>query len=112
MEGILSKYCVHASFGERNHVEGFNNVCFSNNCHVEGFENICGHYITVHGTARTDNAIHIEGHNNDVITEDYWTSVIATHVEGGYNTVAPTEEALDKHYTYINSEEMIHHLLA
>ena len=105
MEGILSKYCVHASFGERNHVEGFNNVCFSNNCHVEGFENICGHYITVHGTARTDNAIHIEGHNNDVITEDYWTSVIATHVEGGYNTVAPTEEALDKHYTYINSEE-------
>ena len=105
MDALLSKYCIHASFGERNHVEGCNNVCFSNNSHIEGYNNICGHYITVSGVSGTNNAIHVEGHNNDVITVDYWNSVIATHVEGGYNTVAPTEAALDKHYTYTGPTE-------
>lgn len=105
IERLLGKYYMHASFGERNHVEGCNNICFTNGCHIEGDSNICGRHVTAHGAYKSNSVIHIEGHNNDVITVDYWNSVIATHVEGGYNTVAPTEAALDKHYTYTGPTE-------
>ena len=95
---MLEKYYLHASFGERNHVEGFNNICFSNNSHVEGFGNICGRFVTFHGAYRNDAAVHVEGFSNDVISKNYRAAVTATHIEGGYNTVAPDEESLEDHY--------------
>lgn len=92
IERLLEKYYMHASFGERNHVEGCNNICFTNGCHIEGDSNICGRHVTAHGAYKSNSVIHIEGRNNDVITKDYSHNVVATHVEGGYNTVTAEKE--------------------
>lgn len=99
IESLLEKYYMHASFGERNHVEGCNNICFTNGCHIEGDSNICGRHVTAHGAYKSNSVIHIEGSNNDVITKDYFHNVIATHVEGGYNTV--TAEKANVKYSHI-----------
>ena len=99
IERLLEKYYMHASFGERNHVEGCNNICFTNGCHIEGDSNICGRHVTAHGAYKSNSVIHIEGSNNDVITKDYFHNVIATHVEGSYNTV--TAEKANVNYSHI-----------
>ena len=99
IESLLEKYYMHASFGERNHVEGCNNICFTNGCHIEGDSNICGRHVTAHGAYKSNSVVHIEGSNNDVITKDYFHNVIATHVEGGYNTV--TAETTSVKYSHI-----------
>ena len=99
IERLLEKYYMHASFGERNHVEGCNNICFTNGCHIEGDSNICGRHVTAHGAYKSNSVIHIEGSNNDVITKDYFHNVIATHVEGSYNTV--TAEKANVKYSHI-----------
>lgn len=65
-ERIQRDYCMHASFGERNHVEGANNMCFSNTSHVEGYNNVCGNKISSHGAAQVHDCIHIEGRDNYV----------------------------------------------
>lgn len=92
IESLLEKYYMHASFGERNHVEGCNNICFTNGCHIEGDSNICGRHVTATAAIKSNSVIHIEGSNNDVITKDYSHNVVATHVEGGYNTVTAEKE--------------------
>ena len=99
IERLLEKYYMHASFGERNHVEGCNNICFTNGCHIEGDSNICGRHVTAHGAYKSNSVIHIEGSHNDVITKDYFHNVIATHVEGSYNTV--TAEKANVNYSHI-----------
>lgn len=103
IERLLEKYYMHASFGERNHVEGCNNICFTNGCHIEGDSNICGRHVTAHGAFKSNSVIHIEGSNNDVITKDYFHNVIATHVEGSYNTV--TAEKANVSYSHIGGSQ-------
>lgn len=78
-ESLKRDYCIHASFGERNHVEGINNLCFSNTSHVEGMGNVCGKRLTSHGAPRQHDCIHIEGKNNFVDNE---ISSDCTHVGG------------------------------
>lgn len=86
-EKLLEDFYVHASFGERNHVEGCNNVCFSNCSHVEGYNNVCGGYVTGHGAYYENHAIHIEGIGNVVATKDYGHKADASHIEGGSNAI-------------------------
>lgn len=99
IESLLAKYYMHASFGERNHVEGCNNICFTNGCHIEGDSNICGRHVTAHGAYKSNSVNHIEGINNDIVTKDYHHNVTATHVEGGYNTV--TAETAYVRYSHV-----------
>ena len=99
IESLLAKYYMHASFGERNHVEGCNNICFTNGCHIEGDSNICGRHVTAHGAYKSNSVNHIEGISNDIVTKDYHHNVIATHVEGGYNTV--TAETAYVRYSHV-----------
>lgn len=70
IDELLQDYYLHISFGERNHIEGVNNVCFSNTSHIEGIDNICGDILTSHGAAGRNDAIHIEGGSNKVLTKD------------------------------------------
>ena len=99
IESLLAKYYMHASFGERNHVEGCNNICFTNGCHIEGDSNICGRHVTAHGAYKSNSVNHIEGINNDIVTKNYHHDVTATHVEGGYNTV--TAETTYVRYSHV-----------
>lgn len=82
-ERLKIDYCIHASFGERNHVEGANNMCFSNTSHVEGYNNVCGNKITSHSDAQIHDCIHIEGRDNYVSNNP---SNYCVHV-GGRNCV-------------------------
>ena len=104
-DSFFEKYIIHASFGERSHVEGTNNVCLDNSSHVEGFCNRCGNMITSHSHVMVHNAnhiegqynyiggtleytysIHVEGYNNEFRGKyDYPTH--AVHIEGRYNTI-------------------------
>lgn len=82
-EKLFEDFIVHASFGERSHVEGTNNACFDNSSHVEGFGNQCGNMITGKGYALTHNANHIEGKDNYIGgTLEYTYSI---HIEGNNN---------------------------
>lgn len=83
-ESMKNDYCIHASFGERSHVEGVNNICFANTSHVEGYNNVCGNKISSHGVAITHDCIHIEGHNNYVSNHPTNRSV---HLGGGFCVV-------------------------
>lgn len=98
-EKLLEDFYVHASFGERNHVEGCNNVCFSNCSHVEGYNNVCGGYVTGHGAYYENHAIHIEGTGNVVKTKDYGHKADASHIEGGSNTIIAESRNAD--YTHV-----------
>lgn len=102
---FFEDYIIHASFGERSHVEGTNNACFDNSSHVEGFENRCGSMITGHGYALVHNANHVEGRynyiggtieytytihiegNNNEFRGNYNYPTHAIHIEGQYNTI-------------------------
>ena len=104
-DSFFEKYIIHASFGERSHVEGTNNICLDNSSHVEGFCNRCGNMITSHSHVMVHNAnhiegqynyiggtleytysIHVEGYNNEFRGKyDYPTH--AVHIEGRYNTI-------------------------
>ena len=82
-DSFFEKYIIHASFGERSHVEGTNNVCLDNSSHVEGFSNQCGNMITGHGHPLTHNSNHVEGQYNYIGgTLEYTYSI---HVEGNKN---------------------------
>lgn len=81
-ERLVKDYCIHASFGERNHVEGINNLCFSNTSHVEGMNNVCGKKITSHGASRVHDCVHMEGRNNYVDNEVNISD--SSHVGGSY----------------------------
>ena len=70
VEELLQDYYLHISFGERNHIEGVNNVCFSNTSHIEGIDNVCGDILTSHGVTGRNDAIHMEGGSNKVLTKD------------------------------------------
>lgn len=84
-ESIIRDYCIHASFGERNHVEGVNNLCFSNTSHVEGMNNVCGKKITSHGASRVHDCVHVEGRNNYVDNET--KTIDSSHVGGAYCSI-------------------------
>lgn len=81
---LFEDFIIHASFGERSHVEGTNNSCFDNSSHVEGFGNQCGNMITGHGYALTHNANHVEGKNNYIGGSIDQTHSI--HIEGENNS--------------------------
>ncbi|MFR1956168.1 hypothetical protein [Phocaeicola coprophilus] len=81
-ESLQNDYCLHASFGERNHVEGINNLCFSNTSHVEGMYNVCGKKITSHGASRIHDCVHMEGRNNYVDNETNISD--SSHIGGAY----------------------------
>lgn len=81
-ESLQNDYCLHASFGERNHVEGINNLCFSNTSHVEGMYNVCGKKITSHGASRIHDCVHMEGRNNYIDNEVNISD--SSHVGGAY----------------------------
>ena len=101
---LFNDYYIHGSFGERNHVEGVNNISFSNCSHIEGSSNISGDSLIRHGELYKDHIVHIEGcwnkayprnydatfhleGKNNKILEDLENPSTATHVEGGYNTI-------------------------
>lgn len=104
-DSFFEKYIIHASFGERSHVEGTNNICLDNSSHVEGFCNRCGNMITGHSHAKIHNANHIEGQynyiggtleytysihvegNNNEFRGKYDYPTHAVHIEGHYNTI-------------------------
>lgn len=104
-DSFFEKYIIHASFGERSHVEGTNNICLDNSSHVEGFCNRCGNMITGMGHAKIHNANHIEGQynyiggtleytysihvegNNNEFRGKYDYPTHAVHIEGHYNTI-------------------------
>lgn len=111
-DSFFDKYIVHASFGERSHVEGTNNVCLDNSSHVEGYNNRCGNMITGHGYALTHNANHIEGKsnyiggtleytysihvegNNNEFKGNYNYTTHSVHIEGLYNSVPLLDEGV------------------
>ena len=95
IEGLLQDYYLHISFGERNHIEGVNNVCFSNTSHIEGIDNVCGDILTGHGAAGRNDAIHIEGGKNKVLTKDVSSNY--AHV-GGYGCVLQGDYAFAHGY--------------
>lgn len=81
---LLETYYVHGSFGERNHIEGINNVAFNNGNHVEGSCNQIGGSTTKHGSLYRDALAHIEGHKNECTIHEPDSSV---HVEGKNNRI-------------------------
>lgn len=83
-ERLLSDYFIHCSFGERNHIEGTNNVAFSNCSHIEGCSNIVGNRYSGMGASYNDHAIHVEGCFNEVYALKGYRGI---HVEGNYNKV-------------------------
>lgn len=83
-ERLLSDYFIHCSFGERNHIEGTNNVAFSNCSHIEGCSNIVGNRYSGHSANYNDHAIHVEGCFNEVYALNGYRGI---HVEGIYNKV-------------------------
>ena len=83
-ERLLSDYFIHCSFGERNHIEGTNNVAFSNCSHIEGCSNIVGNRYSGHSANYNDHAIHVEGCFNEVYALNGYRGI---HVEGNYNKV-------------------------
>lgn len=105
VEKLLTDYFVHCSFGERNHVEGVNNVVFSNCCHVEGVSNIVGDRVSGHSSSYKDHGLHVEGCFNEVyilegyrgvhvegvynkiVEESTYQICVASHIEGGSNTI-------------------------
>lgn len=83
-ENLLNDYYIHGSFGERNHVEGVNNVVFNNCVHVEGRGNVSGNSVTAHGAGQIDHVIHMEGCWNTVYPNHMDTGI---HIEGKSNIV-------------------------
>lgn len=81
---LFDDYYVHASFGERNHVEGINNIAFSNCVHVEGSSNIIGDSISKHGDLYIDHVAHVEGSWNSCYKLSSDSSI---HIEGKENTL-------------------------
>lgn len=79
---LIEKYHIHGSFGERNHVEGVNNVAFGNGSHIEGSFNRLNGSVTAHGAFYIDHGVHIEGAHNLVFVA---TRDSGIHVEGTKN---------------------------
>lgn len=79
---LFENYYIHASFGERNHVEGINNIVSYNGVHVEGSSNIVGYSVTEHGALYIDHVAHVEGSWNicKVLHSDS-----SVHIEGKEN---------------------------
>lgn len=84
VERIKSDYFIHSSFGERNHVEGVNNVVLSNCSHVEGVSNTIGDRISAHSASYKDHCVHAEGCFNEVYAKSNYRGI---HVEGNFNKV-------------------------
>ena len=88
-EDLLNDYYIHGSFGERNHVEGVNNVVFNNCVHVEGRGNVSGGSVTAHGAVQIDHVIHMEGCWNTVYPNSRDTGC---HIEGKSNLVRESRD--------------------
>lgn len=82
---LFEKYHTHGSLGERNHIEGVNNVACYNNVHIEGQNNIAGYEVTGHGLLYRDHIIHIEGLEN-ICTNIGSYYGAGVHIEGVRNT--------------------------
>lgn len=102
IDELLQDYYLHISFGERNHIEGVNNVCFSNTSHIEGIDNICGDILTSHGAAGRNDAIHIEGGSNKVLTKDVPSNY--AHVGGFGCTVQGRYTFAHGHYLSVSND--------
>lgn len=116
-ERLLSDYFIHCSFGERNHIEGTNNVAFSNCSHIEGCSNIVGNRYSGHSANYNDHAIHVEGcfnkvyalngyrgihvegNYNKVVEETTYKMSIASHIEGGSNSI------VNSSYSHVGGEK-------
>lgn len=94
-EDLFNDYYIHASFGERNHVEGVNNVVLNNCVHVEGRGNVSGASVTAHGAAQIDHVIHIEGCWNTVYPQSMDTGC---HIEGKSNLVRESGDGSTIYY--------------
>ena len=94
-EDLFNDYYIHASFGERNHVEGVNNVVLNNCVHVEGRGNVSGASVTAHGAAQIDHVIHIEGCWNTVYPQSRDTGC---HIEGKSNLVRESGDGSTIYY--------------
>lgn len=84
---LFEEYKLHCSLGERNHVEGVNNVAICNCAHVEGFNNIAGSELQAHGAAFINHVAHIEGCFNTFIEASRNSGV---HIEGSHNEISET----------------------
>lgn len=94
-EDLLNDYYIHGSFGERNHVEGVNNVVFNNCVHVEGRGNVSGGSVTAHGAVQIDHVIHMEGCWNTVYPNSVDTGC---HIEGKSNLVRESGDGSTIYY--------------
>lgn len=129
---LLEEYHIHGSFGERNHVEGVNNVAFGNGSHIEGSFNRLNGSVTAHGAFYIDHGVHIEGAHNLVFastrdsgihvegTKNYLRetvdgsvvySVYASHIEGSNNKIDVQDEAnstlKDAKFNHIGGENSL-----
>lgn len=82
---FVDNYYVHGSIGERNHIEGINNLCWLNGSHLEGVNNTANGVTTLAADSPyKDHLVHIEGYGNTCKIDGYNTSV---HIEGYCNMV-------------------------